>query len=109
MGAAGRESGVVQSNCSSCSSSSSLFYIYICKKEVSFLISGQAIAGVGGIPGSLREDPRAARVSRSSVGTVLPFPWLLHLTSLSELPEMGPQLGRQKAVGKEGKNMLVEG
>lgn len=35
-------------------------FIYIYKKEVSF---GQAIAGVGGMPGSLREDPRAARVS----------------------------------------------
>lgn len=84
-------------------------FIYVCKKEVSFLISGQAIAGVGGMPGSLREDPRAARVSRGSVGTILPFLRLLHLTSLSELPEMGPQLGRQKAVGKEVKNMLVEG
>lgn len=38
-------------------------FIYVCKKEVSFLISGQAIAGVGGMPGSLREDPGAARVS----------------------------------------------
>lgn len=35
-------------------------FIYIYKKEVSFLISGQAIAGVGGMPGSLREEPRAA-------------------------------------------------
>lgn len=38
-------------------------FIYVCKKEVSFLISGQAIAGVGGMPGSLREDPGAAQVS----------------------------------------------
>lgn len=35
-------------------------FIYIYKKGVSFLISGQALAGVGGMPDSLREDPRAA-------------------------------------------------
>lgn len=84
-------------------------FIYVCKKEVSFLTSGQAVAGVGGMPGCLREDPRAALVSWGSVGTVLLFLQLLHLMLQSELPEMGPRMGRQKAVGKEGKNMLVEG
>lgn len=38
-------------------------FMYVHKKEVSFLTSGQAVAGVGGMPGSLREDPRAAGVS----------------------------------------------
>lgn len=79
-------------------------FIHTEKKEVSSLVSAQAIAGVGGMPGSWREDPRAARA-----GTVLLFLQLLHLMFQSQLPEMGPQLGRQKAVEKEGKNMLVKG
>lgn len=71
-------------------------FIYLYKKGALFNLWTSSY-GVGGMPGSLREDPRAAGVAWGSVGTVLPFLWLLHLMLQAELPEMGPGLGRQKA------------